>query len=51
MDMGWFDEQIRQRMYSDDEMLEDSLVGIAGAVLGTRILTAMKDDRIRTKTP
>ncbi len=47
--MGWFDEQIRQRMYSDDEMLEDSLVGIAGAVLGTRILTAMKDDRIRTK--
>lgn len=47
--MGWFDEQIRQRMCSDDEMLEDSLVGIAGAVLGRRILTAMKDDRIRTK--
>lgn len=47
--MGWFDEQIRQRMCSDDEMLEDSLVGIAGAVLGTRISAAMKDDRIRAK--
>lgn len=47
--MGWFDEQIRQRMCSDDEILEDSLVDIAGAVLGTRVMTAMNDDRIRTK--
>ena len=47
--MGWFDEQIRQRMCSDDEMMEDSLAGIAEAVLGTRISAAMKDDRMRTK--
>ncbi len=31
--MGWFDEQIRQRMESDREILEDSFLRMAGVVL------------------
>lgn len=34
--MGWFDEQIRQRKKSDNEMFESSFVDLAGAVLGKR---------------
>ena len=32
--MGWFDEQIRQRKLSDQEIFEDSLFRMASAVLG-----------------
>ncbi|MCR5565469.1 MAG: NHLP bacteriocin export ABC transporter permease/ATPase subunit [Clostridiales bacterium] len=31
--MGWFDEQIRQREQSDQEILEDSFFRIAGAIM------------------
>lgn len=34
--MGWFDEQIRQRIQSDNEVLSDSFTAIAGAVTGKR---------------
>ena len=34
--MGWFDEQIRQRKLSDQEILEDSLFRMASAVLGKK---------------
>lgn len=34
--MGWFDEQIRQRKKSDNQILEDSFSNIAGAVLQKR---------------
>ena len=33
--MGWFDEQISKRVLSDQETMEDSLLHIASAVLGT----------------
>ena len=32
--MGWFDEQIRQRKQSDQEIFEDSIFRMASVVLG-----------------
>ena len=34
--MGWFDEQIRQRKGSDQEVFEDSIFRLASVVLGRR---------------
>lgn len=42
--MGWFDEQIKQRKASDDAMLEDAFISIAGVVLGTKAYTAYESD-------
>ena len=44
--MGWFDEQIRERMQSDQELLEDSFLQIAGSVLGNRAVSQMAGDRL-----
>ena len=44
--MGWFDEQIRQRKNSDQQMFEDSFVRLAGAVLGRRAMEEMEEDYI-----
>lgn len=46
--MGWFDEQIRQRKQNDDEVFEEAVVGIAGAVMGARVNAAL-NDRQRAK--
>ncbi len=43
--MGWFDEQIRQRKLSDDEVFADSFADIAGAVAGRGFSDALKSDR------
>lgn len=48
--MGWFDEQIRERKQKDADVFTDSLVQIAGAVMGKRMSEALSDDRIVTKT-
>ena len=42
--MGWFDEQIKLRKKNDDAILEESFVGIADAVLGTKMSEAYKSD-------
>jgi hypothetical protein len=34
--MSWFDEQIKTRKLSDQEVLEDSFVELASAVLGNK---------------
>ncbi len=47
--MGWFDEQIRQRKLSDQEVFEDSMIRMASVVLGRRSGSALDDDRIITK--
>lgn len=47
--MGWFDEQIKQRKQNDDDIFAESLVNLAGSVLGTRFSEALKDDRKATK--
>ena len=41
--MGWFDRQIRQRMKSDQDVLEDSFVRLAGAVMGVRSAKQLED--------
>ncbi len=47
--MGWFDEQIRQRKLSDQELFEDSLIHMASAVLGRERAGLLGDERIITK--
>ena len=47
--MGWFDEQIRQRKLSDQEIMEDSLFRMASAVLGKQRAGLLDDERIITK--
>ena len=47
--MGWFDEQIRQRRLSDQEMLEDAVLRMASAVIGRGNAGRVEDVRIVTK--
>ena len=47
--MGWFDEQIRQRMRQDQEVFEDAFVQVAGSVLGYRTATRLEDERLIAK--
>lgn len=43
--MGWFDEQIKDRIRSDNEAFEDSFIRAAGIVMGSRLSAAMNDER------
>lgn len=45
--MGWFDEQIKQRKQSDDQLLEEAFVRIADAVLGTKMSAAYLSDEAK----
>ena len=45
--MGWFDEQIKQRKQSDDQLLEEAFVRIADAVLGTKMSAAYQSDEAK----
>ncbi len=47
--MGWFDEQIRQRKESDQEIFEDSIFRMASVVLGKQGAGVLEDERIITK--
>lgn len=47
--MGWFDEQIRERMRRDQEVMEDSFVRLAGSVLGNQAAEKLQDERLVTK--
>ena len=46
--MSWFDEQIKHRKKSDNEVFEDSFIEIAGAVMGRRLSDALNDERQKT---
>lgn len=43
--MGWFDEQIKQRKISDQEVFEDSFMRVASAVLGSGTAGRLVSDR------
>ena len=43
--MGWFDEQIKDRMRADNEVFEDSFIRAAGVIMGSRLSAAMNDQR------
>ena len=47
--MGWFDEQIRERKRSDQEVFEDSLFKMASAVLGKHDSLLISDNRTLTR--
>ena len=47
--MGWFDEQIRLRKQSDQEIFEDSIFLMASTVLGGKGVGALNDRRIVAK--
>lgn len=47
--MGWFDEQIKQRINSDNEAFSDAFASMAGAVMGRSIMDALMNDRQKTK--
>ena len=44
--MGWFNEQIRQRMESDQDILEDSFFRMASVVMDKWDAERMEDDRL-----
>ena len=48
--MGWFDEQIRQRIQNDDEAFSEAFAKMAGVVMGERLSRMLHDDRLKTKT-
>ena len=48
--MGWFDEQIKQRKQSDDQLFEEAFVRIADAVLGTKMASAYRSDEARASS-
>ncbi len=43
--MGWFDEQIKDRMRADNEVFEDSFLKAAGVIMGRKLSAAMNDQR------
>ena len=43
--MGWFDEQIKDRMRADNKVFEDSFIRAAGVIMGRKLSAAMNDQR------
>ena len=48
--MGWFNEQIRQRKLTDDQVLEETFMKISDAVTGERLSKIFADNRIQTQS-
>ena len=47
--MGWFDEQIRLRKKNDDSVFEEAFVGMADAVLGSKMSSAFTSDETKAQ--
>ena len=47
--MGWFDEQIRLIKLNDEELVEESFLDMAGAVMGSELQASLESNRIKTK--
>ena len=47
--MGWFDEQIRQRKLSDQEVFEESMIRMASVVLGKQRAGRLEDEHVVSK--
>lgn len=43
--MGWFDEQIRQRIAHDDDMFADAFAQMANLVSSNRVISGLSNDR------
>lgn len=47
--MGWFDEQIRQRIQHDDEAFCMAMAGMADVIMDQKLAAMLADDRIQTQ--
>ena len=47
--MGWFDEQIKQRTQSDQDVLEDSFFRMASVVMDKWNVERLEDERLVTR--
>ncbi len=47
--MGWFDEQIRERIESDDESFSSAFAQMSSLVMGKRLMGALSGDRETTE--
>ncbi len=47
--MGWFDEQIKERKKTDDDVFAAAFAGIADAVLGEKLSSAFESDAQKAK--
>ena len=45
--MGWFTDQIRERIQNDDAAFEDSFAQITDSILGTRFSAVFRDERVK----
>ena len=43
--MGWFDEQIRQRIAHDDDMFADAFAQMANLISSNRVISSLSNDR------
>ena len=48
--MGWFDNQIKNRIRQDDEAFSDAFIHIAGAVMGKKLTAALHDSSFQAKS-
>lgn len=48
--MGWFDEQIRQRIQHDDDTFADAFAAMAGVVMGEKISRALNNDGVQARS-
>ena len=48
--MGWFDEQIRERIQSDDESFSNAFASMSSLVMGKRITKILNENRARAKS-
>ena len=47
--MSWFNEQIKQRKLSDQEVFEDSFMQVASVVLGNRVTSRLQNEMMLSK--
>lgn len=47
--MGWFDEQIKARKQNDDDVFDESMLKIAGAVMGKKVYASSLNERQKTE--
>ena len=44
--MGWFENQVKQRKQSDDENFQDAFLGVAGAIMGKRLVYSLEEKEL-----
>lgn len=45
--MGWFDEQIKNRMQNDQDAFAQSFADMSAVIMGKRVVADAQDDRAR----